>query len=480
MKHLIPTALLVVLLAAPAARAEVIAEESSGVVPLEGESSVLVRGIAGSVVVWGGGTEGVQFELTRADTKAELPVRISSEQRTLIFEPPAGAPALKRNLFLLMPSGVTIRVEAEGTRVELQRLGSAAEVTGKNLTVELAGSTAATTLELQGGTVQANNVPGDIVLRGREWNAKLGPGLGRVGIYGGPGSAEIQGLGGRLDAELEQVSLRVRDADGEVQVRAKGGRVDLADSRGGGDLRLSESPLSLVKCEGMFQITSNASIKFNNLRSDLVIDGDAATVEGTVTTGGVQVRNHDASLTLSKIGGAVRIEGTTLVVTVKEAGEARMDTQPSTLDLASIGGRVDVVNDGGDVRLSQIFGETSVNSNGGNVRVVEQGGALQLTADGQETLVAWSVLPPGSKSSIENVSGPVVVQLPSGGNGCRIEARTSSGRIESPFKRVVLSGDRSDAQGSVGTDTSTVVSVKAAGDIRLSGGPTDAGNAGDR
>lgn len=447
-----------------------LAVEPSGLVPLKGETSVSIRGLAGKIVVWGGDDEGVEFDLKEADK--ESPLRVLTQDGTLLLEPPDG-PAVKRSLFLKLPSGIGLRLEADATTVELTNVRGRSDIAGKDLKVQISGTSGSVTLELQGGIVNASDTQGDMVVRGREWTIHGRGVQGRVGLYGGPGTANLTGLGGRLDAEIEQVRLTADGAEGEVMVRAKEGGVVLSGARAGGDLRMSGSSLSLMRGEGVFTVTTDAQVKLSELRSDLVIDGDGAHVEGTGITGDVQGRNHDGSFTLSKVKGAVRIDGTALMVSIKEAEEARIETQASTVDLASIGGKVEVSNDGGDVRLTQVFGETSVNAFGGNVRIVDQGGALQLSCDAGETIVGWAVLPPGTKSSIENLNGPVSVQLPTGGNGFRIEASTTSGRIESPFRRVLLSGDGTDAQGYVGTDTSTLVRVKATGDIRFTGGPND-------
>ena len=131
--------------------------------------------------------------------------------------------------------------------------------------------------------------------------------------------------------------------------------------------------------------------------------------------------------------------------------------------------------DNGEIVAGHIFGEVRVTSRGGNVRLTELNGPVDIRADGEEVYVSWTSFPAAKDSSITNDSGGVSVEFSTSG-GCLVQAQTKEGRIETVgLPRVVVSDDRSQAQGSVGRMSRPLLKIVANGDVRLTGnGPAEA------
>jgi hypothetical protein len=132
-------------------------------------------------------------------------------------------------------------------------------------------------------------------------------------------------------------------------------------------------------------------------------------------------------------------------------------------------GPLTIEADAGSVQASRVFSEVKVTSRGGDVRLTDLNGAVEVKADGTQVEVSWASVPTTKDSSIENEGGGVIVRFPQSG-GCRVEAGTKYGRIETEgLPRVVVQDGGAAAQGLVGRMNRPVLKISANGDVRLIG-----------
>jgi hypothetical protein len=178
MRRGFPALLMAVALALPARseqpEAEVrwIAEEPAGILPLEDEASVIVRGIAGSIEVRNGRAEELRWSCVTLRGGKELPLAVGMTERELVVAPPASDTAARR-VVVVVPPRVAVRVETDDASVVGTAIESLLTVRGRELDVQLAASAGPVELELTGGRAILDRPRGRVSLRGTPKSATV-------------------------------------------------------------------------------------------------------------------------------------------------------------------------------------------------------------------------------------------------------------------------------------------------------------------
>ena len=466
-------ALLAALVAAsPAVAAEprLLAEESAAIVPVTGESVVIVQGIRGEIRIEPGKPGEVRFESAAPGPKGQdIPVALWLEDGRFRFAPVHDVPETGRVLHLRVPDTINITVETTDSSVSVGGIAASVEIRGERLKVSGGGQEGSFRVDVQSGTATVESVNNDVFVHGRDLDVKLAMIAGTSSVRLVGGRAKVESLTGALDADLDGVAMTVGATDQPVHVRGRGGQMDVRDLVQGGDFSLTGTPLMLTHCHGDITVETDGDVQFLDSKASIHVNGLSGSVRGSGNEGLLEIKTSNAEVILEKIVGPVRVQGDGLKMQLKNiAGELLVYATSSDVEVEGASADVTIENTQGDVTLKGAAGAVGVKSSGGDVSLTGLSGAAQVEADGRNVAVSWSSLP-GKDSLIHNEGGDVIVHFPSGG-ACRVEARSKFGRVETDLPRVEVLEGGSSAQGFVGNAGRTTIRVDSGGDVQLLGG----------
>jgi len=244
--------------------------------------------------------------------------------------------------------------------------------------------------------------------------------------------------------------------------------LELRGIKQGADLELIDCPLQLADIEGGVQIETDALIRFEDLKSDLFVNGYGAGIIGSGNVGGVEVTTDIARIALENIGGPVVVEGRDLEIHLKDLkGETKIRSVMSDILIENSVETLDIDNEFGDIKIVKASGDVKIRSTDGEVRVSQLSAAIDLKAKGYMVEVGWSELSSETDSSIVNDEGELRLYFPAQGRG-RLEAESKSGNIESSLGDVRVTDDGRFANGTFGASDRPVIRASARGDIHIS------------
>ncbi len=449
-----------------------LAEEASGIVPVTGETRLIVEGIAGVIAVDVREPGGLAFSSEMGSEKGQpFPVALWLDGGTFRLAPVAGAPEMPRRLQVHVPPGMSLRVSATGSRVGAEGITGSLEISGKDLSVAVGNLQGDATLEVEGGAVTVGGTSASVTVRGRGTAVTLGACAGPAYVSLTGGSVNVSSAVGTLELDLDSADLAVTGSQSSVRLRARGGKAELAGLEKGGDLSLAGTTLGLRDSRGNLTVETDSAVQLGEAELTLRVTLAGGSVRGKGNRGALEIHGDGGgTVDLESIVGAVKVEGSGLKVHLKDlSGEVAATASSSEISVEKATGPVKIEDDQGDVTLTQILREVQVRSKGGDVLLGDLNGAVDVEADGRSVEVSWLSIPHDKDSSIKNEGGTVTVRFPASA-ACRVEAEAKYGRVESDLPKVVVLDGGASAQGTVGYASRPVVRVVASGDVRLVGG----------
>ena len=237
--------------------------------------------------------------------------------------------------------------------------------------------------------------------------------------------------GGTLFVDLERGAVEVRSHDASqvrVQARATGWAAwsfefDLA--RDGNDVQLSgESFGRGLWPFGGIHVTVRAwvpreysvDVRTRGGRIELVELRGCIFAE---TSGGpVSLRQTSGLVALRTLGGPIQAEGVD--------GDLRVDTSGGAIAVTDVTGEVHVSTSGGSIRIARAGGPVRARTSGGRIEVEQAGSHVDAVTSGGGIRVVFAGEPAGN---LETSGGHVEVVMPRQA-GTQLEAETQGGRIE--------------------------------------------------
>lgn len=466
------------------------AVESAAIVPVTGDRQIVIQGMVGTVSLQVGKPGELRFLSRKPGGKVSpktgkpapaeaLPVALYDAGTSLALRPaPGEAPGVVRDLQMSIPPELFVKLDmAGGGKVILSGLRGGIEIEGKQLVVDARGLQSDLELTAEGATLVGGSLGGNVRLRGREIQATLQGTAGSVGADVVGGSLKILGAAG-VDVACEGTAVELAQVRERASVRAGGGSVRATGLLGGGEFQITGASLAMEKSKGDITVSSDADVTYKEMEADLHFDVYGGSVRGEGNKGLVEARTRNATVELAKNEGPARVQGDGLVVKLSDiGGETIVYATTSEVTVDNVGGKLTVESDRGDVTISRINGEVELTTEGGGVvKLTDLTGAVKVSAQSRSVEVSWSSIPQAD-SEILNGEGTVAVRFPATGTGCRIEAESDDGRIETDLPRVRVSDDGSRAEGQFGNAQRPLVSVRAGGDIQLLGGGGGSGAA---
>jgi hypothetical protein len=456
----------------PSPRAQesaVLAVEAAGIVSVDVETWLRISDVAGQIYIRAGKEDELRFLSTlESSPRDEIAVELSATDRTFWIRPEPGTEVERRRLEVSVPEGLSVTIEAKATRIAVNSIGGRVEIQGETLEIHAGALGDSIELDVQGGTVDIRGVEGDLTLRGTDLHAAFSGVSGLAYAVLSGGQARVARCAGEVELDLDGVDLQVDGAQGPFQLRGRRGKAEITGLASGGELNLEDTLLVLSNCVGDLDIESDSEIRFRDNEASIHIMGYGASLRGSGNMGLLEIVTHGSEVVLEKVRGPVRVQGHGLDVRMSEiGGEVVVLTNSSNIELVGVAAPVTVENDYGDITVERASDEVTITNREGNVRLTDMKSAVQVDADGEEVTVWWSTLDPKRNSKITNEGGDVSVKLPAQG-GCRVQAKSHFGRIESGLPDVVVSDDGSSAEGMINRRSRPALVIESQGVVRLS------------
>ncbi len=455
---------------AHAQEAKLLAVESAGIVPVTVERRLDVSGITGEISVTGRPTGEIRFRAVAAgEPGRDAPVAVLLDGSTLRLQPAAGAPTEDRRLTIEAPEGLFLTIATRGASVVASGLSGGIEARGEGLDFSGSYLSGGAVFEIDGGKVSLSGSGGEVAARGRDLTFEGSLLSADVFLGIARGRARLSGITGSVEADLEDVALAADGVSSVVTLRARGGTAELKRCNGGATVDVSGTLLQLASSRGSFEVATDTAIRFEGIDGDLRATVGGGSVVGQGVKGAVTIEaTAGIPIRLEGVAGPVSVTGTGLTVEMKNVGgEISADLMDSSVSVEKAGAPVTIANDGGEVGVEGATSGVVVRSRGGSVRLGGVAGPVEVAADGPTVEVAWTAAPGEKDSRIENAGGDVTVRF--GAGGCRVEAESRRGRIESAIPTIVATEGSGSAQGTVGGARRPTVYVEAEGDVFLDG-----------
>ncbi len=400
---------------APAVKTE--PAKATGLFPIAAQTSLVIRGIPGQIVVTTKATRELRFTSKAKDKSGgERPIAVSFGDTTVTMTSPPGGALPDGVLRVEAPASFSVRVEAQGGTVVVDGFAGAVGIVGKGTVVRAQALTGPLDAGVEGGSLSVTNLGGAVVAR--------------VGAASTFSATDVRG---GLDLNSRDATFKVQGLSGAFRLDARGGSGEVTGLASGGELRLSETPLRLTGGKGELTVTSNAAVDFTNMTASMRFEMDGGTLHGKGNQGAVRVRARRTG---------VKLEGIT--------GEVDLDTTSAGVVVQKITGPVNAIVYGGDAQLLDLQGPVNLDIGGGNAEV------------------SWTAITGDRDSLLKSTNGDLTVRLPANA-ACRVTARSSSGHVTSDLPALKAPPDATELDGALGQAQRPRIEIEADGNIHLSG-----------
>ncbi len=445
-----------------------LAAEPAAIVPLAGESRLVVEKVAGRILIRAGKAGELRYLSLREEGREGAALEVWKDGRELRLRPPEGDEATRRKVEISVPADFDVALRADDSETQISEVGGVA-ISGRKLDFAVRRAKRVVELEAVDSRGEVVGVAGGVALRLQDSALELRGVEGEVYGHAAGGQIAIQFLGGPLDLKLQDTRLAAQSAASTLRLRASGGEVVLEQIQRGAELSLRGTPLRLKGCRGSLDIETDNEVRFADCDAAIHVNSWGGDLVGAGNTGLVEIRTHNARVALERISGPVGVQGEGLEVDLRGIeGELVVLAKSSEVRVAAAMGPVHIENDFGNVSVENVSGKLRIVSRDGEVSALQLKAPAVVSADGERVTVGWASLQTEEDSRIVNERGDVTVHLP-GPIRCRVEARARFGRIETDLPAVRVSEDGTQAQGPVNFGRQPIVTVEAAGDIRLLG-----------
>jgi DUF4097 and DUF4098 domain-containing protein YvlB len=444
---------------------EPIAVEAAALVPIDDEAALSIVGLRGQITIEGREERELRVISRELGPKGtELPVGIWQDGKTMILATAPGAKDVPHALRIVVPRAFALTLDATDSTVSVDSVGGGIQLRGKNSRVTIRASAGFVSADLEVGalTVIAS---GDATLNVRGTKLEVAEMSGDVNVRAVGGSLLVRAIQGSLDIESDEAKVQLDELQGPARLKARHGDATVNGIRAGAELELSETPLHLKDGRGDITVISDAPVDFRGMAASLHFDMYGGSLSGTGNQGILEVRTRNTEVNVASIDEGMRVQGNGLNATIKDiGGELYIETKISEVKVERVG-RVLLNIDRGNVT---IHGAQAVQANvtGGDVNLIDVTGPVTLELDRGNADVSWASLPGDGDSKLVNTSGNVTARFPGAGVG-RVEAKSTSGHIETDLQAVKVAEDRTEAQGPINSGSRPLISITANGDIHL-------------
>ena len=440
--------------------------EPSVLVPIEDVSAVWIVGIRGQLSISTRETRELQvISLAPGAEGAELPVGIWRDGGRLIVAPAPGDRSGPRVLDVEVPKGFSIAVDAVDSDVVILSEGGTIDLRGDHVRATIQSPGASVLADVLAGTLNVSDSK-DANVRVRATATTISGMSGSVTVRATGGAVTVAAGTGSTDVDSEDCTLAFSALSGPLHVKAQRGQATVAGIKAGAELALAGTPLQLKAGKGNITVTSDATVVFEAMAASMHFDMFGGSLKGKGNDGILELRGRNTELNVESITGGMRVQGDGITTRVVDVGEElQLDTTSSDI-VVDRAERVVLKADGGNVMIQRATGAVSAKVVGADVRILDGSGSVNLELERGDGEVSWTSFSGDKDSILANKNGNLTVRFPASG-GCRVEAKSKDGRIDSDLPTVRVMDDATEAQGPVNGGYRPIVHITATGDIQL-------------
>ena len=387
----------------------------------------------------------------------------------MIIAPAPGDKGGARFLHVEVPRRFSIAVEAADSDVAILSTGGKIDLHGKGVRATIQGNGGSLSAELEGGSL-AVGASSEAVLKLRGTPAVIADMTGNVTVRAVGGTLSVSRVDGSTDIESDDCTLVTEALSGMLHLKARKGEATATGNKGTAEFELTGTSLHLNEANRDVTVTTDANVDFRMMNAALRVDMSGGTLRGKGSKFGIELHGRSAELNVEAIENGVHIQGDGIKAKVVDiAGELTFDTTLSDLVADKVGSVVAKV-ERGSVSVQRASGAVQATVVGGDVKLVDVAASVTIDLEGGNAEVSWASLSGDKDSQIVNKSGTVTATFPVSGS-CRVDAKSTSGRVDSTLAKVTVSDDLSSATGPVNGGSRPVVHITANGDVHLLGAP---------
>lgn len=452
-------------LVAHAADAPPDALESTASVPVDTESTLVVRATGASVEIAGREGREVRFVSRESDGRTgERKLGVWLQEGKIVLGLPPGESPRGGVVRIEVPPGFNVKVDAEAP-LSLRALQGSVEVHAKDAKV-IAGEMAGTLdLEVEGGSVSIDGAA-DVTLKAKGTQSTISASTGNVSAHVTGGAVTIDSAHGATDLETDEAAVKVTGAAAPFQMKVRHGSAWVKGLTRGGNLTLAGAELKLESCQGDIEVSSDASVTFMEMEAAMHVDMYGGILRGRGNQGLLEVRTRNTEVNVESIDGPLRIQGEGLKAKIIDvAGDLYVETSVSEFVLDKAQGAVELNLDRGNATIKRTQGLVTANVKGGDIHLIDIAGPVALDVDRGNVEASWVSVSGSKDSTITTSNGDVTLKFAQQVS-CRVEAKSKVGRVESSIESVRLLDDGA-AAGPVGHGTRPVIKVEANGEVKI-------------
>lgn len=318
--------------------------------------------------------------------------------------------------------------------IELTGNTGSVELSGANGDVSVADVVGAAQIRNRFGKVTASRIQGNVTIAGSNGAAVISDVKGPVSVTNSFGSVDARNLASSLEVENSNGAVNAQGVKGSATVRSSFGGVQL--SAIGGD--------ATVTC-------SNGAITVSGIEGSADLRGSFARVAASKVKKGVKILAQNAPVSATDVEGA-----------------AFLKSSFGAVEAERIGGDLTVENSNGAVKGSVIKGGASVRTSFGPVWLSDVGGKIDVDNSNGSIEVQTAPSPTAcAPISLETSFGGIVVRLPDSA-GYTVDARTSFGKIKSELPLTIAGSPSSELlNGRIGNGQCPLSLANSNGGIEL-------------
>lgn len=453
MKSRIPIALLLLALVPPAHAAgrDTIQREFAKTLPLAAGKRLAVEHANGDLVVTTHASPDVKVHaVIRVSSSSDAEAKRFADEITIEAASDAGGAVVKTTYpersFIGSMRRLSYSVDydiemPEASVLEARNRFGAVLATGVKGGTQVDNANGRVVLRAGAGMQRVSSSFGAVEVTGAAGDVVVTNGNGNVTVSDVKGAADLKTRFGKISATKIGKSVTIVGGNGDISIADCGpvtvntsfGRVDARTIAGDLDVQNSNGSIEVVDVTGAADLKSSfGGIRFTNVKRASCIASNA-TVIGSKVKESASVRNSFGPVELSDVGGKVDVENSNGAVKVRQLrGGARLKTSFGPVEAEQVEGGLQVDNSNGSVtahavkgfaKVKTSFGPVSLGGIVGDLEVDNSNGSIEVEAAAHAGKECGRV-------TLKTSFGAVKVELPESG-GYAVNARTSFGSIDS-------------------------------------------------
>ena len=271
---------------------------------------------------------------------------------------------------------------------------------------------------------------------------------GKVQIFNISGTIEVKSWG---ENQVKIDAVKVSQADSLDKAKENAAQVTIEVTKTGNILRIeTKYPDGKLRRNNNLNVSVNYVIQVPD-RAD------------------VKVRNVSGSVDLASLGGPVEVDVTSGTVKVASAAQgADLRTVSGTITATDVTGDADLKTVSGTIKAERIKGSVAAETTSGGIELADITEARSIRAKVLSGYVRYDgTIVAGGRYSLEALSGTIEVRLPASA-AFDLEAETFSGKIQTDFP-ITVSGTVSpkEMRGTVGGGGATLRVKSFSGGVKI-------------